>query len=170
MAFTAPRDWTADELVTATIMNTHVRDNQIALKSPPSDSYTWNEGTDLSGLTSTSFADVDATNFALTIVTAGGDVFVWWQLTAIAAAGTLAIFWDIDVDGTRDGGDDGYSKQSIATVPFTHSGFRIITGLSAGAHTFKLQYKLSGGSLTIYRGAGTANADVHGQFGVREMS
>ena len=32
MAFTTPRDWTANELVTHTIMNTHIRDNFEALK------------------------------------------------------------------------------------------------------------------------------------------
>jgi hypothetical protein len=31
MAYTTPRDWTAGEQVTHTIMNTHVRDNFTAL-------------------------------------------------------------------------------------------------------------------------------------------
>ena len=33
MAWTAPRTWTTGEVVTASIMNTHVRDNQLAIKS-----------------------------------------------------------------------------------------------------------------------------------------
>ena len=33
MAWTAPRTWVVGELVTAAIMNTHIRDNQIYLKS-----------------------------------------------------------------------------------------------------------------------------------------
>lgn len=32
MAWTTPRDWTSGELVTHTIMNTHIRDNFEALK------------------------------------------------------------------------------------------------------------------------------------------
>ena len=32
MAFTTPRDWASGELVTHTIMNTHIRDNFEALK------------------------------------------------------------------------------------------------------------------------------------------
>lgn len=33
MAWTAPRDWTTGELVTASIMNTHVRDNLVDLRT-----------------------------------------------------------------------------------------------------------------------------------------
>ena len=33
MAWTAPRTWVVGELVTAAIMNTHIRDNQIYLKT-----------------------------------------------------------------------------------------------------------------------------------------
>lgn len=33
MAWTAPRTWTTGELVTAAIMNTHIRDNQLYLKT-----------------------------------------------------------------------------------------------------------------------------------------
>jgi len=36
MAWTTPRTWVTRELVTAAIMNAHVRDNLSALKSPPS--------------------------------------------------------------------------------------------------------------------------------------
>lgn len=170
MAWSAPADWAADENVTATKMNTEVRDNMIALKTPPGDNYTMNEGSDLTGLNSTSFADVDATNWSFTIITGGGDVFVWVNLTAIAAAGTIAVYWNVDVDGSPDAADDGYSKHSITTVPLGISWFRVITGLAAGSHTFKLQYKVNGGSISIYRGAGTAGSDVHPQFGVREIS
>lgn len=34
MAWTTPRDWTTNEVVTSTIMNAHVRDNLNALKGP----------------------------------------------------------------------------------------------------------------------------------------
>lgn len=41
MAWTAPRTWTAGETVTASIMNTHIRDNQLAMSTFTNYTTTW---------------------------------------------------------------------------------------------------------------------------------
>ena len=169
MAWTTPKDWAVDEQLTASKLNTHLRDNLNALKSPPSDNYECNEGSDYSS-NSTSFADVDGTNLSLTITTNGGDVMVGFHGTF--QAGTNAtVFLDVYVDTADDGGDDGYVVQIMpANSPETVSFVRLITGLSAGSHTFKLRWKTNGATVTLFAGAGTSNRDMHPQFWVREVS
>ncbi len=168
MAWITPKDWAVDEQLTASKLNTHLRDNLNALKAPPSDNYECNEGSDYS-TNGTSFADVDGTNLSLTITTTGGDVMVGFHGTFQAATqGTF--YLDVYVDSADDGGDDGYLVQTIAAnTPNSVSFVRLITGLSAAAHTFKLRWKTNGVSVTLFAGAGTSNRDVHPQFWVREI-
>lgn len=134
----------------------------------PSDEYTLNETSDYTE-TSTTFVDVDATNLALTITTNGGDVLVGFHGSFNNGSGD--VFLDVAVDGTRDGGDDGYIRVRTASgVTQNAASFtRTITGLSAASHTFKLQWKVTGGTETLYAGAGTTNVDLHPQFWVREL-
>lgn len=168
MAWTTPKTWQVDELVTATIMNTHIRDNLNALKAPPSAAYVCDEVSDYV-TTSTVFVDVDSTNLALTINTNGGDVLVHFHGMINAYSQT---FFNVAVDGTDDGPDDGYisaangGSSEREAVSFT----RLISGLSAGSHTFTLRWKVAAGTGRLYAGAGTASSDVHPQFWVREVS
>ena len=173
MAWTTPKDWTTDELVTASDLNTHLRDNLNALKSPPSAHFEANESSDYA-TTSGSFADVDATagKMSLTITTNGGDVLVHFHGSVEHSAGGVGIHFDVAVDGTRTAGDDGIVRVRAQTstdtmaVSFT----RLIAGLIAGSHTFKLQWKVAGGTATLFAGAGTSAKDVHPQFWAREIS
>ena len=169
MAWTTPKDWSVDEQLTASKLNIHLRDNMNALKSPPSNDSALNLGSDIS-TSSTSFGDVDGTNLSLAITTNGGDVMVGFH--GSFEAGTVSrVYLDVYVDTADDGGDDGYVVQGLsANIPETVSFIRLITGLSAGSHTFKLRWKSTGVSVTLYAGAGTSNRDVHPQFWVREVS
>jgi hypothetical protein len=167
MAWTQPKTWSSEPL-TSSDLNTHLRDNLEILKDPASGDYTLNEVSDYT-TTSTTFVDVDATNLSATLTTNGGDVFVFFA-PLVALGSSQIVFFDLDVDGTRLGGNDGI----VATVP-TGVGVAVpiiamVTGLTAGSHTIKLQWKVSAGTGKIYAGAGTANADVHPQFIVREVS
>ena len=168
MAWTTPKTWADDELVTANVMNTHIRDNLNALKTPPSDHYELNEASDYT-TTSTSWVDVDSTNLALTITTSGGDVVVQFHGNFFIGSAAYMLL-DIDVDGSRIGGDDGIFRYTNGSYYQTVSCTRLITGLSAGEHTFTLQWKVSSGTGTLYAGAGTSGWDVHPQFWAREMS
>lgn len=163
--WTTPKTWSTGEALSASDMNTHIRDNLGALKAPPTAVYTCDEVSDY--VTSqTTFVDVDASNLTLTITTTGGDVMVGFHGHIYANGGICHL--DVEVDGTREGGDDGitvvYSNYRQA-VSFT----RLITNLDAGTHTFKLQWKVTAGSAALYAGAGTANLNVHPQFWVREI-
>lgn len=166
MAWTQPKTWTSEPL-TSGDLNTHLRDNMEALKDPPGDSYVADESTNYS-TTSTSFVDVDSTNLSFTITTNGGDVLFHGHWTASLTAGFA--FYDIEVDGVRVGGDDGIVRHSTGSGSETLSFTRLITGLSAGSHTFKMQWRTTSGTITMYAGAGTSNNDVHPQFWVREVS
>ncbi|MFW5691461.1 MAG: hypothetical protein ACOCXZ_03060 [Chloroflexota bacterium] len=70
MTWTTPKTWLSEPL-TSVDLNTYVRDNQNALKHPPTVSTNV-----LSTFSTTSTAYVDVPDSELTIVTTGGDVMV----------------------------------------------------------------------------------------------
>jgi hypothetical protein len=168
--WTTPKTWAAGELVTAAMLNTHLRDNLEYLKTPPADAYILNESGDYS-TTSTSFVNVDGTKLALTIATAGGDVLVGFSGIASNTSGGGRVYLDVEVDTVRTGGDDGLVliTSSSASHAQNITFLKLVQGLSAGSHTFKLQYKVSTGTGTIYAGAGSSGYDTHSQFFVREL-
>ena len=170
MAWTAPRNWTPDELVDEDIMNVHVRDNLNALKTPPSADYVLNEAGDYSGA-GAGWADIDSTNLSLTITTTGGDVMVHFHGLFWTTAGSVRVYLDVEVDGlgNRTAGDDGIIGDLVITSGTSIAFTRLITGLPAGAHVFDLQWNAA----AVHRmaaGAGTANFDTHSQFWAREVS
>lgn len=168
--WSAPRTWSVGELVTAALLNTHLRDNLEFLKTPPTGLYTLNQGGDYS-ITSTTFVDVDATNLALTITTAGGDVLIGFSGSFAQATSLAYIYLDLLIDGVRFMGDDGiiFHQAATANARF-HMSFCVLKqGLAVGSHTFKLQWRVSAGAGTLYAGAGTAGLDNHAQFWVREV-
>lgn len=169
MAWTAPTTRTTGTLITASIWNTDLVDNLSALKSPPTDTYTANEGSDYS-TTSATFVNVDGTNLSHSITTTGGDVIIHFHGNCTSGSGVLAL--NVTVDGSLTAGDDGIiAKQSLTSsppgIPITFT--RLVQGLSAASHTFNLQYKVSSGTGVIYAGAGTGSSDLHPQFWVREV-
>lgn len=169
MAWTSTKTFSSGDILTAADMNTYLSGNTDALKNPPSANYELDEGSDYT-TTSTTFVDVDATNLSLTITTTGGDVMIGFHGTVYNNAGVWT-YIDVTMDGVRIGGDDGIAGLRTASQDYPHMSFvRLKTGVSAGAHTFKLQWKTSSGSTTLYAGAGTANFDWHSQFFVREVS
>jgi len=186
MSWTTPKTWTAGNTLTAAELNEQVRDNLTFLNAKPSDIYVLNEASDYS-TTSSTFVDVDGTNLSLSITTGGGDLLVWFSGTVAADAGVPAyIYLDVDVNGSRIGGDDGVVMVASNTggVISQYQGdkwknivlLRLLSGLGAGTHTLSLQWKVlgtSGATARLYAGAGTAIAygsvDIHPQFGVREL-
>jgi hypothetical protein len=171
MAWSDPRTWVDDELITDTILNEHVRDNLNALKDPPTALYDVNEGADYT-TTSSSFADVDATNLALTITTGGAhDIMIGFTGSVDHSAAGL-VYFDLDLDGVLQGGDDGIGVIQFGTSAVVHlvSFVYLIQNVTAASHTIKLQWKVSTGTATLYAGAGTSTFDVHPQFWVREVS
>jgi hypothetical protein len=165
MGWTSPSTRVTGELITAAIWNSDITDNLSYLNIRPSDTSLINEASDYT-TTSTSFVDIDATDMAVTITTNGGDVLVVFNADLNIGTGgiTLWAYFDITIDGTRQGNDDGLRVYScndgtdIGMVSIVY----LATGLSAGSHTFKVQWKKKGtGTLTLYAGAGTTSYDVH---------
>lgn len=181
MAWTTPKTWTAGNTLTAAELNEQVRDNLDFLYNKPGADYVMDEAVNYT-TTSTTFVDVDASNLALTITTGGGDVLVWLSNAYMTCTIRDGVHFDIDVDGSRAGGDDGIAKAEFITNASGSAGATnyaslsmtyLVTGLAAGSHTFKLQWRKSytGVSfpVTWYVGAGTTYSDLHPQFGVREL-
>lgn len=171
MAYQTPETW-LEELVTSAKWTRELKTNILALKDPPSQNYESNEGANYTK-TGGNWANVD-TDFNLSITTTGGAVLLSFIGNVIAAGDPTSIaYLDVAVDGTRI---INQAAAGLAVVVGSASSLisfsRLVTGLSAGAHTFNLQWNVSSGlvTATLYAGAGTANYDVHPQFFVREIS
>lgn len=173
MAWTTPKTWTSEPL-TSSDLNTYIRDNQNDIRSRQDNNadYILDEGSDYT-TTSTTFTEVDATNLSLTITTTGGDVLVFFSGSVRMSANRYG-FFNIEVDATDKFTNDGHTMifgtpTDTALAPVTMA--VLCEGLSAGSHTFQLKWKVGsgGGTLTMYAGAGTSDADVHPQFWVQEV-
>jgi len=173
MAWTQPKTWVNEPLI-AGDLNTHLRDNLEALKTPPSYQYTSSENVTFSSST-TSFASVNQPRFGCTLNTSGGDVMVGFYGSVAGSASQQWIYFDVEVDGQRQGGTDGLmmveraqgtDKPNLLGISFV----RLIEGLAAGSHTFYLQWKSNSGVATLYSSNGLSGRDLHTQFWVREVS
>lgn len=139
--WTTPRTWAVGELVTAALMNTHLRDNLDFLKTPIA-AYSA-LGSNFS-TTSSSYVD---TGLSVTIVTNGGGLDVF--LTGYVGVTQIAtVTYRLLVD----------SVTPYAGIVFVPAGSEImnaslaihVSGLSAGSHTVKLQLLTNVGTATFY--------------------
>lgn len=171
--WTSPRTWVTNELVTAPLMNAHIRDNMDYLYTRPRVVNNTNSAADVS-TTSTTFADVDGTGseFTINITTSGGRLLVGFAGTMSAGSGSTSYrgYLDVEIDGVRLGGDDGllnFYYPFAGVVSFV----AMTNVLSVASHTVKLQWKSSNAAntLTCYMGAGTLNHDLHPQFWALEV-
>jgi hypothetical protein len=147
MAWTTPKTWSTGELVTAANMNLHVRDNLNALFTPNTGGGSYTAGANHT-TTSTSFANVDATNITFAVTSAGGRYWLGFAGRYVHSGSASYIYFDIAVDGTRIGGTNGLLPCSSST---TGSAFQIITPyvLTAGTRTITLQWRVSAGTGTL---------------------
>lgn len=110
-------------------------------------------------LTTTSTSFVDATGLTLTATTGADRVMVAFSATGAIGASAQAVVTTLLVDGTNVGGAGGLTLlqsatggQQIGFVGFTY----VSDVLSAGSHTFKVQWRStnSGTTATLYAGSG----------------
>jgi len=171
MAWTTPKTWAAEPL-TSSDLNTYVRDNQnhVYNRIENNDEYTANEVSNYT-TTSTSFVDVDATNLSLTITTNGGNVLAGFAGAGWLSSASESIWLELDIDGSPWAGDDGIMRVRFDNINYIKnlSFVVMVTGLSTASHTFKLQWKVDGGTGTIFAGAGTTDSDLHPQFWIQEI-
>jgi hypothetical protein len=134
----------------------HVKDSAGTVTSP----YTGGGGTNQAGrdgpitsanktTTSTTFVDVDATDFSITLTTAAKRVLIGF-VGAVQTNATAIVSLDIDIDGSRQGGDFGLTRTSMATTIANNMSFTYMSDtLTAASHTFKLQWRTTAGTATL---------------------
>lgn len=172
----APRTWSNDEDIDQTIMNAHVKEQLAALYSPAGAYGLIAEAANYT-IASTTWADVDATNMAMTFsLEADGVVHVEFHVTVywVAVAGIGIPCFDINVNGTRYAGNDGL-KQGYVTSG-GNPALQSLTiaadiPMSAGSNTVKLQWmRYNVATVGIYAGAGTSQHDVHPSMSARRVA
>ena len=169
MAWTTPKTWSSEPL-TSIDLNTHVRDNQNHLKDrlDASASRVINGALVLT-TTANAFVDVDTTKLALTLTTHGGDVLLGFTGTVKHSARSATTSFNVAVDLVDYIADNGVIG---VTTAYDGDGGRIkpisfvllITGLSAGSHSFRLRWKTSN-----HNTATMDVVDLHPQFWVKEI-
>lgn len=148
--WTAMKDLDTGDLVTATDMDA-IRGNIEYLLSPNAGRTLYTGGAYTT--TSTSFVDVDGAGTALevTITTHGGPVLVCLTGSVTNNASGSRTYVDIAVDGTRLGRAGGLielrhcanNAEMSAVISI------LVTGLAAGSHTFKPQWRTDANTSTF---------------------
>jgi hypothetical protein len=118
--------------------------------------------------TSTSFADVDGTNMSLAITTGARRVMVGFTGTVAGSGLGDTIMLDVDLDGARLGGLFGLvqARTPVATYRMNGSFTFLTNALTAASHTFKLQWRTTANTATMY---GTSASDGVATFWVQEI-
>ncbi len=156
--WTAPRTWATGEIVTAAALNTHLRDNLEFLKAQvdaPLAVTSAGSGA-IPTTTSGTFVDVHA-NYVITMTTTGAPLLLGFSGTWKSASSGADCCLDVTIDSTRIGHSSyGLMLMQAASAdqvqPFSH--LRVIS-LAAGSHTFRLQWRVSTGTLSINQTATT---------------
>ncbi len=169
MAWSAPRTWVTAEVVTASIMNTDVRDN--FLETGPAvattgDRYIVTDGANsiveratgtalvstTETTTSTSYTDL-ATSGPSVTVTTGTRAFVAFGARMFNSSVGVVSFMSYDVSGAsaisaNDAVSTHLESDPAAQVAAQYYG-GIQTALTAGSNVFKSEYKASGGTASF---------------------
>lgn len=152
MAWSTPETYTTGLLMTATKMNL-ISANLNALKAPPGDDV---ELTGDISTTSTSF--VDLTGATVTFTSAGGNLFAMFTATVTGASAAVITFrFALDGTGTNNTLAVAAGDANPRCATFF---WRWTSGISAGSHTIKVQWKVSTGTGTV-SGATSASAFLY---------
>ena len=168
MGWTTPKTWSSEPL-TSIDLNTYMRDNQNHLK----DRLDSRASISVSGesnlrTTSTRFVDIDAEKLALSLTTHGGDVLLGFTGSVSNSDTGGIVNFNVAVDGVDYVADDGIIRNSPGSGDSGRdkplSFVMMILGLSPGAHTFKLRWKVS------YGNSAKINViNLHPQFWAKEI-
>jgi len=155
MPWTTPLSWQPGQVVAASDLNVQIRDNLFYLLAGRVLAQAQHVGLADYTTTSTAFVDADATNLALTLTINSGRALL---IAMVLASGTLTnggayLSWNVD-SGVALGSPYGLLSTALPGVGGQLHALTVIgafTGLSVGAHLFKLQYRGNGtGGATIY--------------------
>lgn len=167
MAWTTPRTWTSSEVVTASIMNTHVRDNfnetapaqvtaasqivvsdganSLTTRSPVEDEVNTSEST-----ASTSYTDLTTSGPAVTATT-GTSALVFYQAQMSNTSSTGINYVSMAISGaTTNSANDNraiiYEQPGASDKDIRMAVYEFATALTAGSNTFTLKYRVSAGT------------------------
>jgi hypothetical protein len=112
--------------------------------------------------TTTSTTFVDVTGLSITITTAAVRCFVIFSATMNNSGSNTVAAVDLDIDGTRVGGDNGIFWQQMQSandrVPVSF--FYMTDVLSAASHTFKIQARASANTTAIQAATTTSSPAI----------
>lgn len=144
MAWTTPKTW-GTEVLTSSDMNTYVSDNLTYLEDTIEGLARLTKTTTSTySTTSTSFVNIDGAETVISITTSGRHVLVsaTGRMTNIPESGVVVL--QLLIDGTA------VFQRAVSGAYVNNEIVYIATGLSAGAHTFRLQYRTTGTSSISY--------------------
>lgn len=149
--YTTPRTWAAGEVVTASLLNTHLRDMMDYFKARPVARVSDLDGT-VGSTTSTSFVDI--TGATVNITTSGSSSLLImasgsWNGSGATNNGYITALVDGVNQGDATNGMTGLIQYAVGNGSWW--GFTYVTSaaVSNGAHTVKLQFRTSAGVTCI---------------------
>lgn len=139
--WTAPRTWTAGEIVIASVMNTHVRDNMDFLKTPAAAI----DSSSSVSTTSATLTDVTGSSVTLTATGTGGVDLYWVGDFSVTSTATITIAL------VGDGSVIFQIPYATSMTSFRHGcSFPYhIASVTAGSHTYKMQVSTNAGTVTV---------------------
>jgi len=160
--WTGPKSWSTSELLTAALLNTHLRDNLDWLKTPSTSgkitfasdfTYAANVYTDITGVTST-------------FTSYGGGFDVYFRFTILVNTLNQSATFKLVVDGADEVILGSILMDTVSLrrpIQFHHH----VSALTAGLHTFKVQM-ISTNSGVTWTIRGTTSGQGDPLFYVRE--
>lgn len=140
MAWTTPRTWAPGELMTAALMNAHLRDNLAYLMKPNTVAVTKHDANFT--LNSTTFAPIHST-FNTPITVNGGNILVFGAISFTLTASYGATI-SLAVGATLI-----EVMSSTAGESYTGLIGALFTSIAAGTYNVSIQGKVSSGSATL---------------------
>ena len=168
MAWTAPRTWVTAEIVTASIMNTHVRDNLLQTgpaKATTTSGLIVSNGANIlaeripDGDVETGSVNTASTSYVylapspqVANATTGTKAIVLWSAGISNSTAGAISYASFDITGatTASSGDSlSVAFESSAASDFATIGNAMLhTGLTAGSNTFTMQHRVTAGTGT----------------------
>jgi hypothetical protein len=161
--WTTPITWNVDQLVTNDDLNEQVRDNLEYLLSPNHQQIIRDNAGNYTLTNTLTFQDIDSTNLSITLDTHGGPVLVRFMGSAHSNGTGNPCHLDITVDGTRVGAAHTLGLLTLAVdaaawIPVSMA--ILITGLAAGSHIFRPQWRTQASATFTLRANASDNPTV----------
>ena len=173
MSFSTVPTFTPGQVVTATDLNTYLRDNEGYLLNRPAQIILRDNNANYTNNVAGSYANIDGTNLAITLNFSGSLAYVWLQGVVSGSAAAVAIDFDFTLDGLRVGGaglNGLYMSRTVGTGTLSGIYYAALVAVTPGSHTFKPVWSPQSGTATLYSGANSAGTDYLVQFGVMEVA